>query len=268
MIFGNSAQRALLPDFLEKGPRTVCLAGDPHLGKSSFLREELPHLVSDSDLMFSDPGPDGAREARAFASTEPVHGDLRVLVVENIDAMSGGAQDAYLKLLEEPPPSLRVLVTASDTGHIQPPLLSRMRLVSRWSPLSDEDMVAFASTIDPVDDSLFPIARGRPGVYSRIHGKSAFKDLFATVSLSVTVHGDPFMDSVPEALGSLSDPDDRSVAAFVCRSAALVPGAIPGLSAHILRFCSVLSSVPSASATMHWMRAAAAMSRSLYDQRL
>jgi hypothetical protein len=263
MIYGNSRQQSLFLDLLRSGTQVLCLSGDPHIGKSSFLREELPSMASDQDLMFASSGPNGAREARDFAFVEPVHGDFRILAVEDASSLSEPAQDAYLKLLEEPPPSLRIVVTTSDDGLLHPAMRSRLSRVIRWSPLSVPDMDLFVSTIEPPDHDLARIVRGRPGLYSLTHSKSYYKDLFAFVVDSISGSVDPFQSPVPDAIEKISNPDDRSVVSHLCRFAALSSAGRPESVKAVLSFCSTLSSSVSVSPSTRWVRAAARMSVSL-----
>jgi hypothetical protein len=254
MIYGNSAQRGLTLDLLGRGQQVLCLTGGPHLGKRSFLRQTIPSLVSEADLLFADPGPDGARDALSFSRLEPLHGEWRILVVEDVGSMTLAAQDAYLKLLEEPPPSLSVVMTSEDGGHLHPALRSRVRRFIRWLPLSHEEMVEFASTIEPLDPSLFPLSRGRPGLYSRSHGKDKVKSFYDAV-LRGSSSGGTVLDPVPEILDGLTDSRDRSLVSHVCRFAALDSKGDPWRVLPFLRFASILARSPSASAPLHWARA-------------
>lgn len=263
MIFGNSAQQTAALAFLRSGEKILCLEGDPHLGKASFLRREIPALFHEEDTLFAVPDPSGAREACEFASTEPVHGSSKVLVIEDIDSLSDPTQDAYLKLFEEPPASLRVVLTATDLGRLNSALRSRVRRTIRWVPLSSDEMQVFIQTIEPPDQELAAMVAGRPGIYVRAHGKQRYKELFRSVTEYVTGHRDPFMDPVPSAFEKLSDPDDRSVVSHLCRFAAVRSGGPAHRIRTVLEFCSTLSSIPSANAAVHWTIAAVQMSSSL-----
>jgi len=255
-MFGNSRQQAQTLELMGSGTRVLCLAGEPHIGKSSFLREELPALASESDLLFAPPGADGAREACLFAVSEPVHGDFKILVVEDASALSDPAQDAYLKLLEEPPASLRIVLTTGDPWAMHPAIRSRLRKIVRWGVLSDDEMSLFVKTIDPVDQELVALVRGRPGLYSRAHGKRCYVDLVSAVRSAVSGISNPFMDSVPEAVDRLAgDADERSVVSHLCRFAAISSGGAPDRLRPVLKFCSVLST-PSVNAGIHWLRMA------------
>lgn len=243
-------------ELVRSGTKVLCLAGEPHLGKSSFLREELPSLASDSDLLFAPPGADGAREARSFAASEPVHGDFKVLVVEDALRLSDSAQDAYLKLLEEPPSSLRIVLTAEDPWAMRPAIRSRLRKTVRWGVLSGDEMSSFAETVEPVDPALITMVHGRPGLYNRAHGKKYYADLVAAVRSVVGGSLHSFMDPVPEAVDRLAgDVDERSVVSHLCRFAAIASGGSRERVRCVLKFCSTLS-VPSVNAGVHWLRMA------------
>lgn len=265
-IFGNLAQQAAFLTLLRSGQQVLCLEGDQHLGKSSFLRDVVPELVPNEDMLMAADGSAGVHEAREFASTEPVSGDFKVLAIADVDRLSDPAQDAYLKLLEEPPPRLRVVMTALDLGWLHPALRSRVRRTVRWAPLAETEMQSFAATIEPADPELLAMVKGHPGIYSRAHGKQAYKDLFHSVLTYVSGHGDPFMDPPPAVLEKMSNADDRSVIAHLCRFAALSSGGSAKHVRAVLVFCSTIASVPSANAQLHWSMMAAQMSSSLYDR--
>ena len=263
MIYGNLLQQNLTLKLLKSGTQILCLSGEPHLGKSSFLKNELQSLTSEQDLLFVKSGPDGAREARDFARSEPIHGDFRILAVEDVSSFSDPIQDAYLKLFEEPPSSIRIVITVNDDGHLHSAMRSRLRRVIRWAPLSDEDMTLFISTIDPPDLDLSKMVRNRPGLYSLTHSKSYYKDLFSFVVASISGSVDPFTSPIPDAIEKISDSDDRSIVSHICRFASLSCLGKTESIAAVLSFCSVLTSVSSANPSLHWMRAAATISGSL-----
>ena len=55
----------------------------------------------------------------------------RVFVIESADLMTVQAQNALLKLLEEPPPGVTLLLTAAQPGALLPTVLSRVSLFRR-----------------------------------------------------------------------------------------------------------------------------------------
>ncbi len=82
---------------------------------------------------------DQIREIAAFMHLKPsVDGGWRVVIVDDADTMNLNAQNALLKILEEPPPQSMLLLVAHRQGQLLPTIYSRVqRLVMRR--LSDND---------------------------------------------------------------------------------------------------------------------------------
>ena len=66
------------------------------------------------------------RKAAFWSRLSPT-GKVKTLVIENADRMKEDARNALLKLLEEPPESLRIVLTAQRRESVMPTLLSRLR---------------------------------------------------------------------------------------------------------------------------------------------
>jgi DNA polymerase-3 subunit delta' len=95
----------------------------------------------------------------AHLSLRAVEGHGRVVIVDGADDLNEEAQNALLKVLEEPPPgSLLLLVTAREESLLDT-VRSRCHEL-RLSPLGDEAMAAAAPDAPP---ALRRLARGRPG---------------------------------------------------------------------------------------------------------
>lgn len=136
---GLSRQGALSHAYLFFGP--------PMVGKSLFAREfahflehgalGMEHEISNIllDAIFIEPdeegaiGIDEARAIRAFLSRRPTVSRYRTVVVNNGEAMTSEAQNALLKVAEEPPPSALLIFVMRDPDQLFPTLRSRLREV-------------------------------------------------------------------------------------------------------------------------------------------
>lgn len=74
------------------------------------------------------------REAIRSASRRPVAGARRVIVVDGADRMNPNAQNAFLKALEEPPPSTTIVLIAPNPEALLETVRSRCREVTFYSP--------------------------------------------------------------------------------------------------------------------------------------
>ncbi|MDP9126919.1 MAG: DNA polymerase III subunit delta' [Pseudomonadota bacterium] len=79
---------------------------------------------------------DEALKVGAFLRRTATHGGWRVVVVDEADALNRHAQNAVLKILEEPPARALILMTATRPGALLPTIRSRCRVL-QLSPLTD-----------------------------------------------------------------------------------------------------------------------------------
>jgi hypothetical protein len=259
-IFGNRLSQSQILEAVrtEAVIRTVLLSGPSYVGKRSFAARALGAHVEEADLLEVDHSVAGSREAVAFCRSAPVFSPYRAVLVDGSDQLSDAAQDAYLRLCEEPPPSSRVFLVAEDGGNMAPALLSRMERVTRWKALDGDDMGRFTGSQPGAEDAeAVRLCAGRPGLYLAMVGKSEYSDLYRrTVRRLDGTDSDP-MPSVPEAVASLKPgpSPERDAVALVCRQAALSlvgrPALLPRIR-RLLQFCSLIAKVPSANAEVHW----------------
>lgn len=78
------------------------------------------------------------REAIRSASRRPVASPRRVIIVDGADRMNPNAQNAFLKALEEPPPSTTILLLAPSPEALLETVRSRCREVTFHSPPAAE----------------------------------------------------------------------------------------------------------------------------------
>lgn len=104
------------------------------------------------------------RQLRERAQLLPLSGRWRVFLVDQFDRSSQQAADSILKTLEEPPPHLILLLTAGNAYDLPPTIRSRS-IQLHLSPLSDDEMRAFAAArgLAEVEQRL-ALAGGSPGL--------------------------------------------------------------------------------------------------------
>lgn len=91
---------------------------------------------------------DTVREMRAGVSIRPNEADRKVYILENAHNMGEPAQNALLKILEEPPAYAVFLLTCESAGQLLPTVLSRAAVL-RVGTLGEEDAVAAALPLCP-----------------------------------------------------------------------------------------------------------------------
>jgi len=115
--FALSCARALLCTGRDKpcgvcaSCRKISLGGHPDI-----------HIIGNGDKCA---GVDDIRELIRLASIMPNDGDMQVFIIANAGKMRAGAQNALLKLFEEPPATVTVFLLTETRSALLPTLLSR-----------------------------------------------------------------------------------------------------------------------------------------------
>ncbi|MBV9771119.1 MAG: AAA family ATPase [Bryobacterales bacterium] len=104
------------------------------------------------------------RLLKELAQFKPLHGTHRVFLIDHIDRANEQAENSLLKILEEPPEHLILLLAAENPYDLLPTI--RSRVVSfHLAPLSNAEMQAFVSSRRLSEtDRRIALAAGSPGL--------------------------------------------------------------------------------------------------------
>ncbi len=107
------------------------------------------------------------RDAIRFLRLTPGESAWRGLIVDGADSMNPNAQNAALKVLEEPPPNAMILLVAHRPSLLLPTVRSRCRIL-RLAPLDRAAFDEVLADIVPELDAeararLFAVSGGSPG---------------------------------------------------------------------------------------------------------
>ncbi|HVP05367.1 MAG TPA: DNA polymerase III subunit delta' [Dehalococcoidia bacterium] len=105
------------------------------------------------------------REMEAAVALAPYEGRTRVVVIDPADAMSDGAQNAFLKTLEEPPPNAVFVLIAGNEERLLETVRSRCRRIEfRLVPASEIEAALVAQGVEGERARLLArLSGGRPG---------------------------------------------------------------------------------------------------------
>lgn len=112
----------------------------------------VPHLdmfVLESDKSI---GIDLVREVKLFAQTRPVIKPRKHVIIPQADRLTQEAQNALLKILEEPPPYLVIILAINNVQQLLDTIISRCQIITDQLPISST----------PALDSLTPLLQRAP----------------------------------------------------------------------------------------------------------
>jgi DNA polymerase-3 subunit delta' len=134
---------------------------------TSSERGERPLILSTHPdfLIFPPDGPmqlitiEQARQLRAAARFGPSEGKRRVFLIDHADRSNDEAANSLLKTLEEPAPSLTLILTAENPYELLPTIRSRS-IPFYFAPLSASEMDRFFGARPEIPENERPLLRG------------------------------------------------------------------------------------------------------------
>jgi DNA polymerase-3 subunit delta' len=143
---------------------------------------------------------DEVRKMKAFFALSEADGGRRVAIVDCLDEMNPNAANAMLKLLEEPPARVTLLLIAQQPARLLPTIRSRCREL-RLGPLGADDLsnalTQAGGTVGPNDKiALAQLAAGSVGEAFRMTNLDGLDHYQRLISLFATL---PRLDR-PKAL--------------------------------------------------------------------
>jgi DNA polymerase III subunit delta' len=136
---------------------------------------------------------DEVRRMKSFFALSAADGGRRVAIIDSLDEMNTAAANALLKLLEEPPARVTLLLIAHQPARLLPTIRSRCREL-RLGPLGPEDLAAALTaaggTVTP--DQAQPLAQlsaGSVGEAFRLTNLDGLRLYAALIRLFATLPG-------------------------------------------------------------------------------
>jgi DNA polymerase-3 subunit gamma/tau len=163
----------------------------------------------------SNNGVDDVRDLRDKINFSPSQGKYKVYIVDEVHMMSGGAFNALLKTLEEPPPHAIFVLATTEIHKIPSTVLSRcQRHEFRRVPVDEIvkqlKLIIKAEKIQADDDALIQIARQSAGgmrdAISLLDQLSSTGDKI-TLALAQTILGTATSQTVLDIISSIMDHD-------------------------------------------------------------
>ncbi len=162
--------------------------GDPEVGKFHFAKHlayfletgefEISERPLQDALILNDAtGIDAMRNLKNFLWQKPNLSSKRLVVINDSENLTDEAQNAILKITEEPPENALLILIVNQTDNLLPPLLSRLQKI-HFGRLSDDEMREFLEFRIPNSEfrniaSVF----GRPGRAVRLSSGGSAADM-------------------------------------------------------------------------------------------
>lgn len=143
---------------------------------------------------------DEMRKMKSFFALSAADGGRRVAIIDSLDELNTAAANALLKLLEEPPARVTLLLIAHQPARLLPTIRSRCREL-RLAPLGPDDLAAALTaaggSVAPADtQALAELSAGSVGEAFRLTNLEGLKLYTALIRLFATL---PRLDR-PQAL--------------------------------------------------------------------
>ncbi len=211
-MVGKRTLAISLGHYLEKGvfelPREGEVLQEMKLIDVAFMRSLDPAASGDSI------GIDAAREVKNFLWQKPNASARRTLIIDNAELLTTEAQNALLKITEEPPASSLLILITSDIESILPTIASRLpkiylgavtqTAITQW--LIDGEGMTKAKA-----EALAKCSLGKPGIAWRLLHDAVFQENLALA--------EQFLKTVPTArrdfIKKLIEPDDFNLRIFL-----------------------------------------------------
>lgn len=115
-------------------------------------------------------GIDAMRSVKKFLWQRPAISSKRLVIINNAVNLTTQAQNAILKITEEPPEHSVLILIANQTDNLIPPLFSRLQRIY-FGRLSEDEMLKVIN-----DKKIVDSAFGRPGLAFRLRNDLLTKD--------------------------------------------------------------------------------------------
>lgn len=174
----HDSTRAQLQHFVARPTHALLLAGPAGIGKTAIaeaLAEAVLGVPTASHPYHMSVRPDGTsisidaiRDLQKFLLLKTV-GERplrRTVIVEYAHTMTTEAQNAFLKLLEEPPSDTLLILTANSPRGLLPTILSRAQTITVNAPTESQLQPMLASSGKPAstNNQAYFLSGGLPGL--------------------------------------------------------------------------------------------------------
>jgi DNA polymerase III delta prime subunit len=183
----HDTTREQLTNFAAGPSHAVLLVGADGIGKTAIAEALLVQLMQlEAHKLATHPyflrlAPDGAsisieaiRGLQKFLQLKTLGTQTfrRAILIEHADALTTEAQNAYLKLLEEPPADTLMILTASSPRALLPTIMSRLQTITVHPPSEEalQVLITQSAKDEQARAQAYFLSGGLPGLLSALLG--------------------------------------------------------------------------------------------------
>jgi DNA polymerase III delta prime subunit len=211
-MVGKRTFASALARFLEKGVFEPAAEGEVLQDAKIIDLAFAKHL--DSDKKGDSIGIDAVREIRNFLWQKPNVSKRRTLVLDEAEFLTAEAQNALLKITEEPPASSLIILVSSDPDGLLPTILSRIEKVY-FGLVPEKEIIEWLvrdRKLVSTDAKTFAKRSfGKPGLAIRLAEDEGFQKNIALAEKLLKVQPAARRDLIKEIL----EPDDFNFNKFI-----------------------------------------------------
>ncbi len=173
MIFGFALQKKFFSS--EGGSASGELAhaylftGQEMIGKKTFAHELAKTIAHPTEIIMVQSDIDSVREAKHFLSLSPLNGTRKVAIIDNAHALGEEAQNALLKILEEPSASSLLILITAHPASLLSTITSRCQSIEFFPPSKKEffEYLKPKKLSDAQQEFLYQFSNGSIGLLSQ-----------------------------------------------------------------------------------------------------
>lgn len=198
-MVGKRSLALAFANFLERGERFGLTSAEA-FAEQKFLTDGLLIEPGETGTI----GIDAARQIKYFLWQRPTTSQYRTVVIDNAELMTAEAQNAILKIAEEPPQSALLILITSDLDGLLPTISSRLQKIY-FPTISEKIIAGYIQKTFPQERAPEAIARrsfGKPGLASRLIGDKELAESLKTAENLLRIQGEHRRDFVKVMLKS------------------------------------------------------------------
>ncbi|HSX36217.1 MAG TPA: AAA family ATPase [Patescibacteria group bacterium] len=193
----HDATQAQIVQFIVRPAQALLIAGPDGIGKTALAESIVTKVLGiEPESLTTHPqvkriaadgqsiSIDAIRELQRFLQLKTIGTSTyrRAVIVEHAQALTQEAQNAFLKLLEEPPADTLLILTVHNPRALLPTILSRTQVITAHTPTKEQLQPLLAGVEPMAASQAYFLSGGLPGLLSALVSEDQTHPLLASVA--------------------------------------------------------------------------------------